>query len=152
MKIVSKNFCTFAGVYTAIHMSSCCRSYNLLVQKFWTSEMLDKWSPTSKLSDVKFSHYSDGRHIFFTCTTTRLSAIPIKPVFWYLRIFSPVYDRILNIGWHVNFSNLGVSLWLPTFCIIFPMFLRTGISPDFTWIFIDWVSVGCFSRCIFSLA
>ena len=29
-----------------------------------------------------------------------------------------------------------------TFCIIFPTFLRTGISSDFTWIFIDWLSAG----------
>ena len=26
--------------------------------------MLDKWGPTSKLSDIKLSHYPDGRYIF----------------------------------------------------------------------------------------
>ena len=40
------------------------RSYILLVQKSQTTEMLDKWSPTSKLSDIKFYHYPDGRYIF----------------------------------------------------------------------------------------
>ena len=65
-KIVSKDFCTFTGVYIAINMGPCHRSYILIVQKFWTSKMLDKWSPTSKLSNIKLSHYLDGRHIFFT--------------------------------------------------------------------------------------
>ena len=46
--------------------------------------MLDKLSPTSKLSDIKFSNYPDGRYTFFTCTRTRLSAIPTKPVFFYI--------------------------------------------------------------------
>ena len=38
------------------------------------------------------------------------------------------------------------------FCIIFPTFLRTSISSEFIWSFIDWVSAGFFSRCIFSFA
>ena len=98
-KIVSKDFCTFTGVYIAINMGPCRRSYILIVQKFWTSKMLDKWSPTSKMSNIKLFHYLDGRHIFFTCTRTRLSAIPIKPIFWYLQIFSLVYyDWISSIG------------------------------------------------------
>ena len=42
----SKDFCTFTGVYTAIYMGPCRRSYILLVRKFQTSAMLDKWSPT----------------------------------------------------------------------------------------------------------
>ena len=40
--------------------------------------------------------------------------------------------------------DIGVSLWLPMFSIIFPTFLRTGISPEFTWTFIYWVSAGYF--------
>ena len=99
MKIVSKVFCTFTGIYTAIYMGPCRRSYILLVRKFRTSEMLDKWSPTSKLWDIKLFHYPDCRYIFFTCTRTHLSTIPIKPIFWYLQIFSLVYyDWILSIG------------------------------------------------------
>ena len=65
MKIASKDLCTFTGVYRAIYMGPCHRSYILLIRKFQTSEMLDKWSPLSKLSDIKFSHYPDGRYIFF---------------------------------------------------------------------------------------
>ena len=66
---------------------------------------------------------------FFTCTRTHLSAIPAELVFWYLQIFSCVYyDWILSIGKHVNFTDLGVSLWLSAFCMIFPTFLQTGIS------------------------
>ena len=53
MKIIFKDFCTFTVVYVAIYMGPCCKSYILLVRKFQNSEMLDKWSPTSKLSDVK---------------------------------------------------------------------------------------------------
>ena len=64
MKIISKDFCTFTGVDIAIYMGPCRKSYILLVRKFWTSEMLDKWSPASKLSDIKLSHIPDGRHIF----------------------------------------------------------------------------------------
>ena len=51
----SKNFCTFTGVYITIYMGPCRRSYILLVRKFQTSEMLDKWSSTSKLSGIKLS-------------------------------------------------------------------------------------------------
>ena len=145
MKIISKYFYTFTGVYIAIYMGPCHKSYILLVRKFRISEMLDKWSLASKLSDIKLSHIPDGRYIFFTCTRTHLSAIPIKPVFWYFKIFSRVcYDWVLSIGYHVNFADLGVTLGLSTFCIIFPTFFRTSISPDFTWIFIDWVSAGFF--------
>ena len=45
-------------------MGLCCRSFILLVQKFRTSEMLEKWSTTSKLCDVKLSHTLDSRYIF----------------------------------------------------------------------------------------
>ena len=134
----------------AIYMGPCRRSYILLVRKFRTSEMLDKWSPTSKVLDIKLYHIADGRYIFFTCTRTHLSTIPKKPVFWYFQIFSHVfYDWVLSFGYHVNFADLGVALGLSTFCIIFPTFFRTCISPDFTWIFIDWVSAGFFPGVIF---
>ena len=153
IKIVSKDFCTFTGVYTAIYVGPCCRSYVLFARKRRISEMLGKLSPTFKLYDIKFSHYPDGRYTFFTCTRARLSAIPIKPVFLYLQIFYlNYYDWILSIGEHVNFADLSVSLRLPTFCIVFPTFLRTGIFPYFTWSFIDWFSAGFFSQCIFSMA
>ena len=133
-------------------MGPCCRSYILLVRKFQISEMLDKWSPAYKLSDIKLSHYPDGRYIFFTCPRIRLSAIPIKPVFFYIFRSFPLFVMIefwvlANMS---NFADLGVSLRRPTFCIIFPTFLLIGISPDFT--YIDWVSAGFFPWCIFSLA
>ena len=123
-------------------MGRCRRSYILLVRKFRTSEMLDKWSPTSKLSDIKLFHYPDGRYFFhlydiklfhypdgryfFTCTRARLSAILF---FTYFLISSNFFPCLL---W------LNFEYWL---CIVFT-FLRTGISPDFTWICIDWVSAG----------
>ena len=87
MKIISKDFCTFTGVCLAIYMGPCRRPYILPVQKFRTSEMLDKWSPISKLSDIKLPHYPDGQYILFTCTRTRLSTILIKPVFWFFKSF-----------------------------------------------------------------
>ena len=142
MKIISKDFCAFTGVYIAIYMDPCRNSYIILIRKFRTSEMLDKWSPTSKLLDIKLSHIPDDRYIFSTCTRTHLSAITF---FWYFQIFSRVcYDWVLSIGYHVNFADLGVTLGLSTFCIIFPTFFRTSLSPNFTWIFTDWVSVGFF--------
>ena len=60
MEIDSKDFCTITGVYIAIYMGPCRRSYILYFRKFRTSEMLDKWSATSKLSDTKLSHYPDS--------------------------------------------------------------------------------------------
>ena len=77
MKIVSKDFCTFPGVYIAIYMGPCRRFYILLAQQFQTSEMLGKWSQKSKLFNIKLSHYQDGRYIFFTCTRNHLSALSI---------------------------------------------------------------------------
>ena len=92
MKIVSKDFCTFTGVYIAIYMGPYHRSCIVLVWKFQTSEMLDKWSPTFKLSHIKLSHYPDSRYIFSTCTRTHLFTIRIKLVFWNLQIFSCLYN------------------------------------------------------------
>ena len=93
MKIISKDLCTFTSVYIAIYTGPCRKSYILLVRKFWTSEIFDKWSPTSKLSDIKLSHIPDGQYNFFTCTRTHLSTIPIKPIFLFFQIFSLVcYD------------------------------------------------------------
>ena len=104
-------------------MGPCRRSYILFVRKFWTSEMFGKWSPTSKLSDIKLSHYPDRWYIFFTWTKTYLSILSIKLVFWYLQIFSRVcFDWVLSIGWHVNLPDLGVSLRLSMFSIIFQCF------------------------------
>ena len=120
MEIVPKDFCTFTGVYTAIYIGLCRRSYILLVRKFRTSKMLDKWSPTSKLSNIKCSHYLDGRYIFFSCTRTPLSAISVKPVFLYLQIFSlrinsylrEIFPRVLLLGG--NFLDLILDFLL--FC------------------------------------
>ena len=92
--------------------------------KYWKSEIPHPSCPASNCStfqmvDIFFHLYENPpvRHTCWTC-------------FWYLQIFSCVYyDWILSIGKHVNFTNLGVSLWLSTFCIIFPTFFQTGISP-----------------------
>ena len=118
MKIVSKDFHKFTGVYTAIYMDPCRRSYILLVRKFRTSKLLDKWSPTSKLSNIKCSHYLDGRYIFFSCTRTPLSAISVKPAFLYLQIFSlrinsylrEIFPRVLLLGG--NFLDLILDFLL----------------------------------------
>ena len=44
----------------------------------------------------------------------------------------------------MSIADLCVNLPLSAFYIIFPTFFRGGISPDFSWIFIDWVSTGFF--------
>ena len=61
-------------------------------------------------------------------------------------IFSNLFLCVLwlSFGYHANFADLGVTLGLSTFYIIFPTFFRTSVSPDFTWIFIAWISVGFF--------
>ena len=41
-RFFSKYFCMFTGVYIAIYVGPCRRSYNVRVRKFWTSKMLDK--------------------------------------------------------------------------------------------------------------
>ena len=123
MKIVSKDFFTFTGVYIAIYTGACCSSYILLVRKFRTFEMLDMWSPTSKLSDIKLSKIPDVSIYMFHLYEN----LPVKPyllnlIFWYLHIFSCVfYDWILSIG-HVMFAYLGVSLRQSIFCLIFRCF------------------------------
>ena len=127
MKIVSKDFCIFTGVYIAIYVGQCCKSYILLFRKFQTSEMLDKWKlekSTSKLSDIKLPHIPDGQYFIFTCTRTRLS---------------------------VNFADLGLSLPLSTFCIILQcscglVFLQTLIKSLLT------ESLRVFTEYIFFLA
>ena len=53
--------------------------------------MLDKWCPTSKLSDIKLSHIQSV-DIFFTCARTYLSTIhptcpPLKLFFDILKSF-----------------------------------------------------------------
>ena len=146
MKIVSKDFCTFTGVYMAIYMGPYHRSCIVLVWKFQTSEMLDKWSPTFKLSHIKLSHYPVD--IFFPLV--REPICPPYPLNLFFDIFKsfPVFI-ILSIGWHVNYADLGVRLWLSTFRIICPRFLKTGISPEITWIFINPVC-GVFFPGVFS--
>ena len=91
MKIVSKDFCTFTGVYTAIYMGPCRRSYNL--RKFRIFEMLDKWNPISKLSDIKFSHYPDDRYIFFL-----LVREPVCPPYL-LNLFFDIFKSFLIELW-----------------------------------------------------
>ena len=84
-------------------------------------QMLDEWSPTSKLSDIKLSHIPDDWYIFFYLHENP----PVcHTCFWNFQIFSRVFPW-LNFE-HVNFVDLGVSLRLSTFCFIFPKFLPTG--------------------------
>ena len=94
MKIVSKDFCTFTGVYTAIYMGPCRRSYILLVRKFGTSEMLEKWSPTSKLFNTKFSHYPDGRYILFSLVLERTCPPYLLNLFFDIFKSFPLFIKI----------------------------------------------------------
>ena len=59
---------------------------------------------------------------------------PVRHTYWTCFLISSNL-LLLSIGLHVSFADLGVSVWLSTFQKIFPRFLRTGISPDFAWIF-----------------
>ena len=139
MKIFSKDFCKFTGYYLAIYLGPCRRSYILLVRKFRTSEMLGKWSPTSKVSDIKLSHYPNGRYIFFTCTGTRLSVILFKPAFWYLFL---CLLRLKFENWLIcqlcRFKCKSATAYL------FHNFSNILVERYFTWIFIEWVSTEIF--------
>ena len=127
MKIISKNFWIFTGVFTAIYMGPCRKSYTLLARKFRTSEILDKWSLISKLSDIKLSHIPDVRYIFFHLFENPPVCHTYLTFSWYFKIFSRVcYDWVLSIGYHVNFADLGVPLGLSTFCIVLPTFFQNS--------------------------
>ena len=143
MKIVSKDFCTLAGVYIAIYMGPCRRSSIVLVWKFRTSKMLDKWSPTYKLSHIKLSYYQNSQYFFSLALEPTCPPYLLKLFFNIFKSF-PVFI-LLSIGLHVNFADLDVSVRLSIFRIIFPRFLRTGISPDFTWILLAEFLGGFFS-------
>ena len=158
-------------------MGRCRRSYILLVRKFRTSEMLDKWSPTSKLSDIKLFHYPDWRYIFhlsdiklfhypdcryfFTCTISNCSTIQTVDIFFTCTISNCSTIQTVDIFFTCTRARLSAILFFTYFlissnffpcllwlnfeywlCIVFTTFWRTGILPDFTWIFIDWVSAG----------
>ena len=60
--------------------------------------MLDKWSPTSKLSDIKFSHYPDGRYFFHLYENPpvphNMMVISIKPGFFYIFKSFPLFIMI----------------------------------------------------------
>ena len=69
-------------------MGPCRRCYILLVPKLRTFKMLDEWSPTSKLSDIKLSLMPDNRYICFTCMGTLLSAMHVFDIFKSFPVFS----------------------------------------------------------------
>ena len=73
LETVERRFLYIYSIYIVIYMRPCRRSYILLIRIFRTSEMLDEWSPTSKLSDIKLSHIPDSQYIFlFVCEPTCL--------------------------------------------------------------------------------
>ena len=151
MKVVSKDFCTLTANYMAIYMGPCCRSYILLIRKFRTSEMLDKWSPTSKLSDIKLSHYPDCRYIFFTCTRTHLSALSLTCVLISSNLFPCLwlnfeYWITCKLGWFRCKSATAYVLHNLSQRSCRLVFLLTLLEFSLT------EFLRGFSRCIFSLA
>ena len=75
---------------------------------------------------------------FFTYTRTRLSAIPIKPVFF---ISSNLFPCLLWLNFEYWLRCKSATAYV---LHNFSNILAAGISPNFTWIFIDWVSAGFF--------
>ena len=142
MKIVSKDFCTFTGVYIAIYMGPCRSSCTILSENFellkcWINEVPHPSSPISNCPTIQ----TVG--IFFPLVQEPTCLPYLSNLFFDIFKSLPVFI-ILSVGWHVNFADLSVRLRLSTFWIIFPRFMRTGISPDFNWIFIDWASARFF--------
>ena len=80
--------CTFTGVYRVIYMAPSHRFYIQFVQKFQTSEMLDKLSLIFKVSNNKLSRYPDSQYILFTCTRIHLLVIPMKLFFLFFKFFA----------------------------------------------------------------
>ena len=117
-------------------------SENFKLPKCWTSEVPHSSSPISNCPTIQTVD------IFFPLV--REPICPPYPLNLFFDIFKsfPVFI-ILSIGWHVNYADLVVRLWLSTFRIICPRFLRTGVSPEFTWIFINPVC-GVFFPGVFS--
>ena len=126
-------------------------SKNLELPKCWTSEVPDGWHisftsmrthlsaiPIKSVTSWKVSKYGVISGSYFPVFRLNNSVFG-RSVFFL--ISSNLFPCLL---W-VNFDYwitcklcwFSVSLQLSTFSIIFPAFLWSGISPDFTWIFID---------------
>ena len=126
-------------------------SKNLELPKCWTSEVPDGWHisfnsmrthlsaiPIKSVTSWKVSKYGVISGSYFP--VFRLNNSVFERSVFFL-ISSNLFPCLL---W-VNFDYwitcklcwFSVSLQLSTFSIIFPAFLWSGISPDFTWIFID---------------
>ena len=85
----------YRRLYSHLHRS-VWQVLHSTVLKFWTSEMLDEWSPTSKLSDIRLSHIPDDRYIYFLCTRTHLSTIPVFDIFKSFPVFSCDWILVLD--------------------------------------------------------
>ena len=121
----------FTWTFVAAPASYLCE--NVELPKYWKNEVPHPSSPISNCPTIQTVD------IFF-----QLVREPVCPPYL-LNLFFDIFKSfivfiILSIWWHANFADLGVRLRLSTFQIIFPRFLRTGISSDFNSIFIDWVS------------
>ena len=84
---------------------------------------------------------------FCSCTRARPSAAPINPIFPYLQIFL----LWLNFDYMITCQLCQLRCKSATVYVLhnFSNVLAAGISPDFTWIFTDWVSAVVFP-CVFS--
>ena len=147
------DFCTFTGVYTAIYMGSCRRTYILLAQKFQTSEMLHKWSPTSTLSDMKFPHNPSSRYIF---SLVREPACPPNLLNLFLDIFK-YFPLFIMIKFWALANILTSCRHRCKSATAYVLHNFSNVLSDwyFSWLYLNfywWVPAGVFSRCIFSLA
>ena len=94
---VAKDFCTFAGIY----VGPCYMSY-ILFRKFRTSEMLDKWNPTSKLSGIKLCQVPDGQYIFSLARESTCPPYLLKLCFYIFKSF-PMF--IMIEFWVLNYMS-----------------------------------------------
>ena len=123
-------------------MCPCHGSYILLVRKFRTSEMLDEWSTTSKLSNIKLSHIPDGRYIYiFYFYETRLSALPVFDVFKSFPVFS-----WLNFRYWITCQLCQFRCKSKTIYVLLHFFNALA-DWCFSWLYLnyhDWVSARFF--------
>ena len=139
MKIVSKDFCTLAGVY----MGPCRRSCIVLVWKFRTSKMLDKWSPSSKLPHIKLSHYQDSQYFFSLARDATCPPYLLNLFFDIFKSFTFEYLVTCQLCW---FGCKCVTIYVSE------NFSKVLEDRYFSWLclnFIDWI-FGRFFPSVFS--
>ena len=152
MKIVSKDFCTFSGVYIAIYMGPCRRFYILLVQNF---ELPKCWTSEVPYSSHPISNYPTIQTVDIFYSLVRESICP--PYLWSLFFNSSnLFPCLLwlNFEYWITYQlcrlrcKSATAYVLHNFSNVLADWCFFSIHLSFHWLSF----CGVFSRCTFSLA